>query len=139
MIHVYLMTKNEAFLPFRLTLKSGEPISDQLVYAVEKAIISGLLRPGTRFPSIRAISQDLRIHPNTTQKAVTVLVNEGFLEVQPGIGTIVAKTIPSAGRSVEALKNDAERLVLQARRMRVSLNDLLLIMEREWNKLSNEN
>lgn len=138
MVHVYLVKSSEAFLPFNMELKSGEPISDQVVYAVEKAIISGLLRPGSKFPSIRAISQDLRIHPNTTQKAVTALVSEGFLEVQPGIGTIVAKTIPSAGRSIEALKSDSERLVLQAKRMRVGLDDLKRILEREWNKLSNE-
>jgi DNA-binding transcriptional MocR family regulator len=67
------MKRAEIFLPFRIDLKSGAPISDQVVYAVEKAIISGLLRPGDRFPSIRALSQDLRIHPNTTQKAVGLL------------------------------------------------------------------
>ena len=134
MLHVV----NPAFLPFRIELKPGEPISDQVVYAVEKAIISGLLRPGTRFPSIRAISQDLRIHPNTTQKAVTVLVDEGFLEVHPGIGTVVAKTMPTTGRSIEAIEKESERLILQAKRMRIKLDDLKRILDSEWKKLTNE-
>src|ERR1700682_2103813 len=126
------------FLPFRIELKSGEPISDQVVYAVEKAIISGLLRPGTKVPSIRAISQDLRIHPNTTQKAVTVLVDEGFLEVHPGIGTVVAKTLPATGRSIEAIESETERLILQAKRMRIKLDDLKRILDCQWKKLTSE-
>ena len=127
-----------AFLPFRIELKPGEPISDQVVYAVEKAIISGLLRPGTKFPSVRAISRDLRIHPNTTQKAVTVLVDEGFLEVHPGIGTVVAKTMPVTGRSLEVIENEAERLILQAKRMRIKLDDLKRILDSQWKKLTSE-
>jgi GntR family transcriptional regulator len=134
MLHVV----SPAFLPFRIDLKPGDPISEQVVYAVEKAIISGLLRPGTKFPSIRVISKDLRIHPNTTQKAVTVLVDEGFLEVHPGIGTVVAKTIPPTGRSIEAIESEAERLILQAKRMRVNLYDLKQILDSQWKKLTNE-
>ncbi len=132
------MKRNDAFLPFRIDLKPGKPISDQLVYAVEKAILSGLLRPGAKFPSIRAISQDLRIHPNTTQKAITVLVDEGFLQVLPGIGTIVSETLPAASRSTEAIKSEAESLVLQAKRMRLDLADLQHILETQWNKLTND-
>lgn len=132
------MKRSDAFLPFRIDLKPGRPISDQLVYAVEKAILSGLLRPGAKFPSIRAISQDLRIHPNTTQKAITVLVDEGFLQVLPGIGTIVAQTLPASSRSTEAIKGEAERLVLQAKRMRLDLADLQHILESQWNKLTND-
>ncbi|MEO8206223.1 MAG: GntR family transcriptional regulator [Chthoniobacterales bacterium] len=127
-----------AFLPFRIEIKSGEPISDQVVYAVEKAILTGMLKPGARFPSVRAISQDLRIHPNTTQKAITVLVDKGFLEVQPGIGTTIAKTLPIANRSMRDLHSDMERLVLQAMQMRVRRDEFQQILEQQWNKLSKE-
>jgi GntR family transcriptional regulator len=132
------MTGFQEFLPFRVELKPGEPISNQLVYAIEKAILSGLLKPGSRFPSIRAISQDLRIHPNTTQKAITALINEGFLEVQPGIGTLVASKLPATSRNAEILEGESERLILQAKRMRVGLDDLKKILERQWNKLSSD-
>ena len=136
MVHVAPVT--EGFLPFRIELRSGEPISDQVVYAVEKAVVSGLLKPGARFPSVRGISQELRIHPNTTQKAISALVEAGFLEVQPGIGTIVAANVPSINRSAETIAREAERLVLQARRMRLELADLQRVVEREWRKLTND-
>lgn len=132
------MKRADAFLPFRIDLKPGLPISDQVVYAVEKAIVSGLLHPGDRFPSIRALSLELRIHPNTTQKAVSALIDQGLLEVLPGIGTSVAQTLPVASRNPETIKADAERLVLQAKRMRLTLEDLRHILESQWNKLTND-
>ena len=132
------MKRTHILLPFPIELKPGLPISDQVVYAVEKAIVSGLLRPGDRFPSIRALSLDLRIHPNTTQKAVSALIDQGYLEVLPGIGTSVAQTLPTSSRDTGVIKAEAERLVLQAKRMRLNLDDLQRILEGQWNKLTNE-
>ena len=50
-------------LPFHVNLKTGSPVSEQIVYAVKKAIISGLMRAGDKFPSVRTLSQELRINP----------------------------------------------------------------------------
>ena len=51
-------------LPFRCELKPGLPVHDQVVFAVQKAVISRQLRPGDAFPSVRALGQALRINPN---------------------------------------------------------------------------
>jgi DNA-binding transcriptional regulator YhcF (GntR family) len=127
----------EALLPFRLEFKSGEPVSDQLVYAVQKAAVAGLLKPGARFPSVRAVSQELRIHPNTAHKAVAALVAEGLLEVHPGIGTVVGAAAMTRGEA-HALKDDVEHLVVKAKRMRVSADDLKKLIDRQWSHLSND-
>ncbi len=37
-------------LPFSLSLRPGEPVVDQTVYAVTRAIVSGQLQAGDRFP-----------------------------------------------------------------------------------------
>jgi DNA-binding transcriptional regulator YhcF (GntR family) len=125
------------FLPFPLQIQPGLPISEQVVYAVKKALISGLLQPGSRFPSVRAISQELRIHPNTAHKAIGVLISEGFLEVQPGIGTIVGQlpAAPSA-RELKVFEAQVERLVVEARNNRLRLDDLQRMVERQWNRLT---
>ena len=84
-------------LPFTVELRTGASVYEQLVYAVQRAIVSNQLAPGDRFPSIRTLSQELRINPNTAQKVVTRLVDQGLLVVQPGVGTLVARasgTIP---------------------------------------------
>ena len=52
---------------------------------------------GIAFPSVRALSKELKINPNTAHKIVAHLVNEGLLETRPGIGTVVA-ALPDSTR-----------------------------------------
>jgi len=55
--------------PFPITIQPGLPISDQIVYAAKRAILFGQMRAGDAFPSVRALSKELRINPNTAHKA----------------------------------------------------------------------
>jgi len=43
-------------IPFRLVFQPGVALSEQILYAATKAIVSGQLRPGDPFPSVRSIS-----------------------------------------------------------------------------------
>ncbi|HET9865143.1 MAG TPA: GntR family transcriptional regulator, partial [Steroidobacteraceae bacterium] len=77
-------------VPFSVKFNPGESIFDQVVFAATKAILAGEIKPGEPFPSIRALAQDLRIHPNTAHKVVQHLIHERWLSAQPGVGTAVA-------------------------------------------------
>jgi GntR family transcriptional regulator len=124
-------------LPFPLSFKTGIPAYEQVVYAVKKAIISGALKPGDRFPSVRVLSQELRINPNTAHKVVAALVNERLLEVKPGIGTIVADAHPSTREQRRELLGDAvERLVVEAKNLQLDIEDVLEAIRQHWNRLS---
>lgn len=124
-------------LPFPLQIQPGLPITEQLVYAVKKAVISGLLKPGNRFPSVRAVSQELRIHPNTAHKAIGVLITEGLLEVHPGIGTVVGQLPPAASaHELKLFAGQVEHLVVEAKNHRLSLAELQTLVERHWNRLT---
>ncbi|HEY8966993.1 MAG TPA: GntR family transcriptional regulator [Candidatus Methylacidiphilales bacterium] len=124
-------------LPFTIEFKPGTPVSEQLAYAVKKAAISGQLQPGERFPSVRVLSQELRINPNTAHKVVAALVAEGFLEVHPGIGTVVGKTPQgTAQQRGELLGAEVERLVVEAKKLRLPLSDVQDAIEHHWERLS---
>jgi GntR family transcriptional regulator len=84
-------------LPFTAVLRPGRSVHDPVVFAATKAIVTGQLRAGDTFPSVRTISQELRINPNTAQKIVSPLGWRGLLEAQPGVGTVVADWRPSGG------------------------------------------
>jgi GntR family transcriptional regulator len=120
-------------LPFSIALRAGEPIHDQVVYAVTRAAMTGQLRSGDAFPSVRALSQELKINPNTAHKIVATLVQQGVLEVQTGIGTVVSdgRDAGSAERR-RLLETDAERLVIEARRTGLTLQDVLAAIRRHW-------
>ncbi len=124
-------------LPFAISLQSGQPVSEQVVYAVKRAVVAGLLRPGDAFPSVRALSQELRINPNTAHKIVAALTAEGLLEVRPGIGTLVAEA-PAATREQrrQLLQDEVEALVVEARKYGLDLSDVQDALARQWKKLS---
>lgn len=123
-------------LPFTISLRPGEPIYEQVIYAVTRAVLSGQLRAGDAFPSVRALSQELRINPNTAHKIVAALVDQGLLEVRPGIGTIVGDGRDGgAAERRSVLERDAERLVVDARRVRLSLQDVLAAIKRHWTRM----
>jgi GntR family transcriptional regulator len=123
-------------IPFRVTLEAGMPVHQQVVFAAKKAILSGKLRPGEPFPSVRAISRAVRIHANTAQKAIAELQREGLIEVRPGIGTVVAQRLP-AGRAERArvLARDAEQLAVEAMKLGASLEELQEIVAFHWNRV----
>lgn len=123
-------------LPFTVAIKPGESPYRQIVYAATKAIVSGELTAGATFPSVRELSQALKINPNTAQKVVAELVRDGMLEVRPGIGTVV-----SGGRRASAnekrllLSGDVEQLVVEAKRLGLKRDDLLSAIGARWAEL----
>jgi len=120
----------------RFTLRPGQSIFEQVVFAAVKAFISGELQPGQAFPSVRALAADLKIHPNTAHKVVQYLIQERWLEARPGIGTVVAERPEvRAGDRKRLLKDEVEQLVVEAKRVGVELQDLLETIEAQWKTL----
>ena len=95
----------------RFTLRPGQSIFEQVVFAAVKAFISGEFQPGQPFPSVRALAADLKIHPNTAHKVVQYLIQERWLEARPGIGTVVAERPEvRSGDRKRLLKDEVEQL-----------------------------
>ena len=123
-------------LPFRVEIKTGLPVYEQVVYAVKKAIVSGQLLPGETFPSVRTLSQELKMNPNTAHKVVMTLVSEGLLEVKPGVGTLVGKAqMATRGQRSLILNEEVERLVVEARNLSLDLKEVLEAVKKHWNGL----
>jgi GntR family transcriptional regulator len=117
--------------PFRFTLKPGEPIFDQVVFAATKAIATRAMPPGQPFPSVRALAADLKIHPNTALKVIQRLTEDGLLEVRPGIGTVVAAAA-RATHDTAAVEADVERLMVAAKRAGLTLTEVIDVLRKQW-------
>jgi GntR family transcriptional regulator len=123
-------------IPFRVTFRPGASLYEQVVYAAKKALISGQLRPGDSFPSVRSLSTALRINPNTAHKVVTQLLNEGLLEVMPGTGTVVAlPREPAPAERSRLLENEVEQLAVEAKRLGMSLEEVTAALAAHWQRL----
>jgi len=78
----------------RLDAHAPESLQAQLCAGLRRAIRAGVLRPGSRLPSSRALALDLRISRTTAVLAYDQLIAEGVLATRAGSGTFVA-SVPS--------------------------------------------
>ncbi|HQY04955.1 MAG TPA: GntR family transcriptional regulator [Lacunisphaera sp.] len=123
-------------LPFSITLKPGLPITEQVIFAVKKAVVAGQLKPGQAFPSVRIVSQELQINPNTAHKIVAALVAQGVLVTTPAVGSVVAEQ--AAGdrtERAELLGDELERVVVEAKKLGLTLDEVSAGLAAHWKKL----
>jgi GntR family transcriptional regulator len=120
-------------LPFPILIQPGESPVKQVVFAASKAILAGGMRPGDPFPSVRELSEELKLHPNTVQKVIAELVRDGFLAVRTGVGTVVTAgpRAPDPDRR-SLLGASIEQLVVEARRVGLGSDELLAAVDSTW-------
>jgi GntR family transcriptional regulator len=118
---------------FTIKFQYGTPIYEQIVYAVKKAIVTGQLKPGDQFPSVREMSKELRINPNTAQKVVAHLVREKLLEIKSGIGSVISEPSTATKSQRDKILNDeVEKLVVESKRLSITKKDLVDAVNRNW-------
>ncbi|MDO4482191.1 MAG: GntR family transcriptional regulator [Bacillota bacterium] len=75
---------------FQIDLKSRKAIYEQVVDNFKEMIITGVLKPDEKVPSVRDMAKELTINPNTIQKAYRELENRGYFYSVSGLGSFVA-------------------------------------------------
>ncbi|MCX6956478.1 MAG: GntR family transcriptional regulator [Verrucomicrobia bacterium] len=123
-------------LPFSIELKPGLPVAEQILFAVRKAVVTGQLQPGEKFPSVRALSLELKVNPNTAHKVIAALVAEGVLVTTPAVGSIVAeRELGGKKERAELLGAEVEWLVVEAKKLGLDLDDVQAAVAAHWKKL----
>lgn len=60
-------------------LKPDRPIYTQLVEQIEMMILSGIYPPGSKLPSVRDMAKEAAVNPNTMQRALSKLEEDGLI------------------------------------------------------------
>ena len=55
----------------------------------ERYITLGVLKPGEKLPSVRSAAAELRVNPNTVQRAYSLLEEKGLIRSMPKKGAFV--------------------------------------------------
>jgi len=130
------MCYSTAVIPFRVQFRPGISLYEQVVYAAKKSIVSGAMRAGDPFPSVRTLSKELKINPNTAHKIVMKLVNDGLLQTLPGIGNVVADLPESSKQErTQLLGHDIEQLVVEAKKLGLDLQQVIDAIHQHWARL----
>lgn len=78
-------------MAFHIQTSSRLPLYQQLAQQIREAIARGEFQPGAGLPSVRQLSGELVVNPNTVSRAYTELEREGLLISRPGRGIYVAQ------------------------------------------------
>src|SRR6185437_2379929 len=125
---------------FHISTASRLPIYQQLAQQVREAIARGELQPEASLPSVRQLSRDLVINPNTVARAYTELEREGLLVSRPGRGVYVAEPRNDLTRAARdrRLNEQLDHWLTQAVHLGYSAEEVLALVRRrvtqfQWN------
>ncbi len=119
---------------FQLNTTDDRPIYAQIGDQVKFAVASGLLRPGELVPSVRELSRQLVVNPNTVARAYRDLQGEGILEPVRGTGLQVASDAPGACREGrrEFVRRRLREAIAEARRSHLAHDEIEAMLREEW-------
>ncbi len=111
------------------------PIYQQLAEAIRQDILSGALPAGTAIPSVRKISAEYELNPQTVLNATQLLIQEGLLEKRRGLGMFVHK---GARKQLNQSASDhfknktIQALVHEAQLLSISREDLIELIQNNY-------
>jgi len=74
-------------------LDSDRPIFSQIIEIIQRDIVSGVLEPGEKLPSVRNLAADASVNPNTVQKAFSELERMGLVYSQRTSGKFITEDV----------------------------------------------
>lgn len=87
-------------------LKSDRPIYLQLIEQIEIKICSGIFEPGSKLPSVRELAQEAAVNPNTMQKALSILEENGLLYTNRTSGRFITEDAKMIQQAKHKLAQD---------------------------------
>ncbi|MGH4120468.1 GntR family transcriptional regulator [Clostridium sp.] len=114
---------------FELDLRSRLPLYEQLVEKFKQLIINEVLKADEQLPSVRVLSMEITMNPNTIQKAYKELEFQGFIYSVKGKGSFVtpAAHVPS-NEKLKKIKEELMKLASEAVYIGINRDELLDII-----------
>ena len=111
---------------------SHEAVFVQIATRLRGEIVRGVYAPGVQFPSVRQLALEAAVNPNTMQKALVGLEEEGLLVTRGTLGRFVTADEVVLEEAKERSRRDAVRSwITQARAMGLNREQLIRYIEQE--------
>lgn len=122
---------------FRIDASNGLAIYDQIVRQVKFAVAGEALAAGELVPSVRELSRDLAVNPNTVARAYRELQSEGILAPIRGTGMEVTREAPKrcAQERVSLIRERLRSVLQEACRSRLDLEEIRMLVDEELARL----
>lgn len=77
---------------FTIDNQSRVAVFEQIIRQTERLILANVLKAHDPMPSVRSLSIELSVNPNTIQKAYSIMAERGLIYVTPGKGSFVSES-----------------------------------------------
>lgn len=113
---------------------SSEPIYKQIATQIREKILSGKIKANNTLPSIRKLSQKLKISCITTMKAYELLLSEGYITVEKGKGYYVNAEYKKmiAEQNLHKLEQHLINAIHTAKILGLNANEVCNMMRDFW-------
>ena len=96
-----------------LDYRDARPIYTQICDGIRDQILSGILQPGDKLPSVRELAGMLTINPNTIQRSYHQLEAQGWIVTVPGKGCFACEVPQAVQDSANLLWGELDRVLSQ--------------------------
>lgn len=118
---------------FNVNKVSYIPIYEQIISEFERYVMAKLLNPDDKLPSVRQLSIDLSVNPNTIQKAYTELERSGLCYSVPGNGRFVSKEASELiKKRKRGLFDKIKTLSIELKSSGISINEVISVVNEAY-------
>ena len=112
-----------------LDYRDSRPLYQQVKDSLRRMMLTGLLEPDEKLPSVRSLATQLAINPNTIQRAYNELEAEGYIYSVAGKGSFVSGTADADAVRRETLRADVKKLLNELRYLGVTEADAAALIK----------
>ena len=114
-----------------LDYRDARPIYAQIIDGFREQIVTGILQPGDKLPSVRELATELAINPNTIQRSYRQLELEGWIVTVPGKGCFVSSAPSINRREIDRLMDILETTAASLVKLGISREELVKHLQKE--------
>jgi GntR family transcriptional regulator len=118
-------------MAFAIDTADARPIYVQIMDEIRRGLVLGTLRPEDPLPSVRQLSAELRVNPNTVAQAYRELERDGVVYVRRGQGTFVAAVSVNGSERRALAAAVARRALIDAHRNGIGADELVQAIRNE--------
>ena len=117
---------------------SKSPVSLQIASILRLDIVRGKYKAGEQFPTVRQLANEASVNPNTMQKALSMLEDEGLLITQGTSGRIVTDNEDVIKIALLRLQEDyIKRVVNECGELGLSKDDFIRLINEYYERKDN--
>ena len=111
-----------------LDYRDSRPLYQQVKDSLRRMMLTGLLEPDEKLPSVRSLATQLAINPNTIQRAYMQLEQEGLIYPVKGTGNFIADSEEVRKLSKASYTKELKAMIQKGKAMGMNEEELIYII-----------